>query len=425
MTRDQTGRLIGGIFGLVFVEVNAGTLPSVAGVPLRVLAIAAFVGLLVMLRRDRTPLPTRTAPRTNFGRRYRLVVAVEAVVGQSDHECDPGRCRSWGMQQAVDDKDAGQCVGSALGTTDGMLFEAHGDDVAGRATGRGLAVPLIAVGRVLGAVTFRRQAGSFSSEDVLLAREIAARTATAIDNALLYRRERLAALALQRHLLPARLPSATWFQPAYRYRPAEDDTLAGGDWYDALLLPGGRVGLGIGDVMGHGVGAAAAMGRYRSSVHALLAVGLPPGQLLTRLDGLFTGDAGELAATCACAVYDAGTGYCRLALAGHPPPLLIRPDGSADVLSPEPGPPLGMGLLHVYPDIKLPVPPGSLLVFYTDGMIEDRSAVLDLDQGIAILGRAVRDPGAPLDEVCDALMAARPAGSADDAALLVARLGRV
>ncbi|MFJ2581349.1 PP2C family protein-serine/threonine phosphatase [Kitasatospora aureofaciens] len=329
------------------------------------------------------------------------------------------------MQQAVDDKDAGQCVGSALGTTDGMLFEAHGDDVAGRATGRGLAVPLIAVGRVLGAVTFRRQAGSFSSEDVLLAREIAARTATAIDNALLYRRERLAALALQRHLLPARLPSATWFQPAYRYRPAEDDTLAGGDWYDALLLPGGRVGLGIGDVMGHGVGAAAAMGRYRSSVHALLAVGLPPGQLLTRLDGLFTGDAGELAATCACAVYDAGTGYCRLALAGHPPPLLIRPDGSADVLSPEPGPPLGMGLLHVYPDIKLPVPPGSLLVFYTDGMIEDRSAVLDLDQGIAILGRAVRDPGAPLDEVCDALMAARPAGSADDAALLVARLGRV
>ncbi|WP_336049797.1 SpoIIE family protein phosphatase [Streptomyces sp. CA2R101] len=313
---------------------------------------------------------------------------------------------------------AAQCVSSAQP----VAFETAKKD--GSAL-HGMAVPLLAVGRMIGAVTFLRQVDAFSSEDTLLAREIAARTATAIDNALLYRRERLAALALQRHLLPTQLPSEKWFQLAYRYRPAEDDSLAGGDWYDAVTLPGGRIGLGIGDVIGHGVGAAAAMGCYRSSVHALLAVGLPPGQLLTRLDGLFAGIDGELAATCTCVVYDGGVGRCRVALAGHPPPLLVMPDGSVAVLGCEPGPPVGMGLHDVYADEEYPVPPGSLIVLYTDGMIEDRKAVLDLDQGIALLSRAVRDPKAPLDEICDAMTAVRPASSADDAALLVARLGRL
>ncbi|GAA1247285.1 hypothetical protein GCM10009665_42840 [Kitasatospora nipponensis] len=315
---------------------------------------------------------------------------------------------------------AAECTGSARP----VPFEEPRHGTTGRAAPHGVAVPLVAGGGVLGAVTFHR-ADPFGEEDLLLAGEIAARTATALGNALLYRRERLAALALQRRLLPARLPSTPWFRPAYRYRPAEDDTLAGGDWYDALVLPGARVGVGVGDVMGHGLGAAAAMGRYRASVHALLAVGLAPGQLLTRLDGLFAGGDDDLPATCACVVYDAGTGRCRLALAGHPPPLLIGPDGSVEVLSCDPGPPLGMGLLQVYPDVEHPVAPGSLLVLYSDGMIEDRGPAQDLDQGIALLGRAVRDPAAPLDEVCDALLAARPAGSADDATLLVARLGRV
>ncbi|MFE9637295.1 SpoIIE family protein phosphatase [Streptomyces sp. NPDC006463] len=316
-------------------------------------------------------------------------------------------------------------VAACLDSAQPVAFEGAGGGRADVAARYGLAVPLVAVGRLLGAVTFLRQAGPFSSEAVLLAREIAARTATAIDNALRYRRERLAALALQRHLLPARLPSANWFQLAYRYHPAEDDNLAGGDWYDAVALPGGRIGLGIGDVMGHGVAAAAAMGRYRASVHALLSVGMPPGPLLTRLDALFTGSDGELAATCACVVYDGGTGRCRIALAGHPPALLLRPDGSVCRLPCDAGPPLGMDLRHVYRDREHRVPPGSVLVLYTDGMIEDRSALLDLDQGIELLSRAVRDPRAPLNEVCDALMAARPASSVDDAALLVARLGQL
>ncbi|WP_405594222.1 SpoIIE family protein phosphatase [Streptomyces sp. NBC_01092] len=288
----------------------------------------------------------------------------------------------------------------------------------------GIALPLLAGGQVLGAITFSRP-GGFDADDVLTTRDIAARAAMAIDNALLYRRERLATLALQRHLLPARLPDIPWAKSAYRYLPAQDGTLAGGDWYDVVRLPGGRIGLTVGDVMGHGLGAAAAMGRYRSSARALLAVGLEPGQLLTRLDGLKDDADNDLPATCVCVVYDGAGGDLRVALAGHPPPLLVRPDGSADILAADPGPPVGMGLDHVYESAHCVVPSGSLLVLYTDGMIEDRSTFLDLDQGIAMLRRAVHHTETPLDEVCDALVAVRPANSADDATVVVTRLTRL
>ncbi|MFF0033406.1 PP2C family protein-serine/threonine phosphatase [Streptomyces avermitilis] len=137
------------------------------------------------------------------------------------------------------------------------------------------------------------------------------------------------------------------------------------------------------------------------------------------------GAGNDLPATCACAVYDGVTGDLRLALAGHPPPLLVRPDGSADILAADPGPPGGMGLDHVYEDAHHLVPSGSLLVLYTDGMIEDRSTFLDLEQGIAMLRRAVHNTEASLDEVCVALMAARPANSADDATLFVTRRTRI
>ncbi|MFJ3778227.1 SpoIIE family protein phosphatase [Streptomyces sp. NPDC090075] len=300
-------------------------------------------------------------------------------------------------------------------------------DAAGDQPHRGVCVPLLAAGHVLGAITFSGP-GDFDPDDVLTLREIAARTAMAVDNALLYRRERLATLTLQRQLLPARLPGIPWARSAHRHLPAQNGTLAGGDWYDVVQLPGGRVGMTVGDVMGHGLGAAAAMGRYRSSARALLAVGLEPGQLLTRLDALHGPDDGadnHLPATCVCAVYDGVTGDLGLALAGHPPPLLIRPDGSADTLTADPGPPVGMGLDHTYENVHRAVPSGSLLVLYTDGMIEDRGALFDLDQGIAMLRRAVHSTETPLDEVCDALMAVRPANSQDDATLFVTRLTRV
>ncbi|MDF3142274.1 MULTISPECIES: SpoIIE family protein phosphatase [unclassified Streptomyces] len=318
-----------------------------------------------------------------------------------------------------------ECILSAETVASRVRVLGEGDaDEAREPPHHALAVPLLAAGQVLGAITFCRP-GGFDPDDVLTARDIAARTAMALDNALLYRRERLATLALQRHLLPARLPDLPWARSAHRYLPAENGTLAGGDWYDCVRLPGGRVGLTVGDVMGHGLGAAAAMGRYRSSARALLAVGLEPGQLLTRLDGLDDGTDNDLPATCACVVYDAVTGDLRLALAGHPPPLLIHPNGSADILAADPGPPVGMGLDHVYEHAHHLVPPGSLLVLYTDGMIEDRSTFLDLEQGIGLLRRAVHRTETSLDEVCDALLTARPTNSADDATLFVTRLTRI
>ncbi|MEE1836152.1 SpoIIE family protein phosphatase [Streptomyces sp. SP17KL33] len=309
-------------------------------------------------------------------------------------------------------------VGECIRSADAVSFHV---DEAQEPPHHGIALPLLAAGHVLGAVTFSGPT-SFDADDLLTMRDIAARTAMAIDNALLYRRERLATLALQRHLLPARLPDIPWARTAHRYLPAQNGTLAGGDWYDIVRLPGARVGMTVGDVMGHGLGAAAAMGRYRSSARALLSVGLEPGQLLTRLDGLGDETDDELPATCVCAVYDGATGDLRLALAGHPPPLLIRPDGSAEILAADPGPPMGMGLDHTYESTHRAVPPGSLLVLYTDGMIEDRHSLVDLDQGISMLRRAVHHTEMPLDEVCDALMAVRPANSADDATLFVARL---
>ncbi|GAB7110658.1 SpoIIE family protein phosphatase [Streptomyces phaeofaciens JCM 4814] len=312
-------------------------------------------------------------------------------------------------------------VGECIRSADVVSFHV---EEAQEQTQYAISAPLLAAGQVLGAITFSAP-GHFDADDVLTMRDIAARTAMALDNALLYRRERLATLALQRHLLPARLPDVPWAESAHRYLPAQNGTLAGGDWYDTVRLPGGRIGLTVGDVMGHGLGAAAAMGRYRSSARALLAVGLEPGQLLTRLDGLDDGADTDLPATCVCVVYDGVTGDLRLALAGHPPPLLVRPDGSADTLAADPGPPVGMGLDHTYENTHFAVPPGSLLVLYTDGMIEDRSTILDLDQGITMLRRAVHHTETPLDEVCDALMAVRPANSADDATLFVTRLTRV
>ncbi|MFE5813143.1 SpoIIE family protein phosphatase [Streptomyces sp. NPDC056479] len=310
-----------------------------------------------------------------------------------------------------------ECVRSA----DAVSFRMDG---AHEEQHHAIALPLLAAGHVLGAITFSRP-GGFDADDVLTTRDIAARAAMAIDNALLYRRERLAALALQRHLLPARLPDIPWARSAHRYLPAQDGTLAGGDWYDAVQLPGGRIGLTVGDVMGHGLGSAAAMGRYRSSARALLAVGLEPGQLLTRLDALNDDADNDPPATCVCALYDGATGDLRIALAGHPPPLLVRPDGSTDILAVDPGPPVGMGLAHVYENVHCVVPSGSLLVLYTDGVIEDRSTLLDLDQGIAMLRRAVHNTETPLDEVCDALMAVRPSNSADDATVFVTRLTRI
>ena len=307
-------------------------------------------------------------------------------------------------------------------------------------------VPLRARGTALGVAVFGRHArlDPFEPEDLLLADELAAKAATAIDNARRYTRERTVALALQRSLLPQRLPEAPAVELASRYRPAEFGV--GGDWYDVIPLSGARVALVVGDVVGHGVHAAATMGRLRTAVRTLAAGELPPEELLTRLDDVLTrltvgedlipgvaisnvdidensgiGETGDIGATCLYAVYDPVARRCSLARAGHPPPAAVTPDGKVTFLEVPAGPPLGLGLDALpYEAVDVDLPAGTLLALYTDGLIESRDH--DIDEGLNELRRLLATPAPTPDVACkrvlDALLPDHPA---DDAALLLAR----
>ncbi|WP_416981845.1 SpoIIE family protein phosphatase [Streptomyces sp. T028] len=306
-----------------------------------------------------------------------------------------------------------------------------------------MAVPLNARGHTLGVAVFVRhqRPESFGEADLLLAEEITARAAVCIDNARRYTRERDTALTLQRTLLPQRLPAQAAVEAAFRYLPS--DTLAGvgGDWFDLIPLSGARVALVVGDVVGHGIQASAIMGRLRTAVRTLADIDLPPDELLTHLDDLVirlsvdaapeddvppdratemaTEMAAGLGATCLYAVYDPVSRACTLASAGHPAPAVVGPAGDVAFPDVPPGPPLGLGGVP-FETTEIVLAEGSLLVLYTDGLVESREQ--DLDEGTVRLRRALARPAASLDEVCDALLASvPPEDPGDDIALLLAR----
>ncbi|MEV1067358.1 SpoIIE family protein phosphatase [Streptomyces sp. NPDC050263] len=301
-----------------------------------------------------------------------------------------------------------------------------------------MAVPLTARGHTLGVVVFLRhqRPESFSEGDLLLAEEITARAAVCIDNARRYARERETALALQTALLPQRLPAQPAVEAAFRYLPT--DTLAGvgGDWFDLIPLSGARVALVVGDVVGHGVQASAIMGRLRTAVRTLADIDLPPDELLTHLDDLVIrlsadtdadgaswDQAAEMAtglgSTCLYAVYDPTSRVCTMSRAGHPVPAVVSPAGAVHFLDVPAGPPLGLGGLP-FETIEVTLPEGSLLVLYSDGLVESREQ--DFDEGTARLRSALASPVTSLDDLCDLVLATvPPKDPADDIALLVAR----
>ena len=306
-----------------------------------------------------------------------------------------------------------------------------------------MVVPVRARGATLGIAFFarRRRPEPFGDDDLVLAEEMVARAAVCIDNARRYTREHATALTLQRSLLPQRLPEQAAVQVATRYLPASSGIAVGGDWFDVIRLSGSRVGLVVGDVVGHGIHAAATMGRLRTAVRTLADVDLGPGELLTRLDDMVTrlvseeglSPSGEsptdLSATCLYAVYDPVSRCCSLARAGHPPPAIVTPGGTAEFLDLPAGPPLGLGGLP-FEEAEVELPEGSLLVLYTDGMIESRRR--DLDIGLnamrKVLGEVDLQPDGPprpapsLESICDSLIEALlPERAEDDAALLIAR----
>ncbi|MFD1660880.1 SpoIIE family protein phosphatase [Streptomyces caeni] len=300
-----------------------------------------------------------------------------------------------------------------------------------------MVIPLRARGIALGvSVIVRHQRPEpFEEDDLLLAQEIGARAAVAVDNARRYTLERNTALALQRSLLPRRLAAQDAVEVAYRYLPARTRAGLGGDWFDVIPLSGARVALVVGDVVGHGLRASATMGRLRTAVRTLADVDLPTDELLVHLDDLVTHLAAEeepiaepeadievstdLIATCLYVVYDPISRRCTAASAGHPPPAVVTPDGTADFVEVSPGPPLGVGGLP-FEAVEWELPRGSLLALYTDGLIEGTKH--DLGKGLTLLRRSLEEPAASLEDVCDNLIRSLlPAQPQDDVALLVAR----
>ncbi|MFJ3921867.1 SpoIIE family protein phosphatase [Streptomyces sp. NPDC090022] len=283
-------------------------------------------------------------------------------------------------------------------------------------------VPLVARDLVLGLATFyrARTATPFGPEDVTLAGELAARAAVSIDNARLYHREHETAVILQRSMLPQHITPPPGIEVAHRYLPASDVNEIGGDWYDVLQLPGGKAALLIGDVMGHGIAAAAVMGRLSASVRALARLDLAPEDLLHQLEAALDDLADPMIATFLYAVVDPHTGHCRITRAGHPPPVTVTPDGTVSILDLPPGTPLGVGGT-VFTTTDLTLPPGSVLVLYTDGLVEARGR--DIDDRLSELTRLLTEPQHSLDHLCDSLVTHLvPASADDDIALLVARL---
>ncbi|WSY28372.1 SpoIIE family protein phosphatase [Streptomyces sp. NBC_00887] len=304
-----------------------------------------------------------------------------------------------------------------------------------------MAVPLRARGTVLGIAVFVRAAFSdaFEDDDLALAEELASRAALCLDNARRYARERETALTLQRSLLPGEFGGSTSVDIAVRYLPAGAAGGVGGDWFDVIPLSGARVALVVGDPVGHGISAAAAMGRLRAAVHTLADMDLPPEELLAHLDDLVLrlvdeessgladhGPASNVqGARCLYAVYDPVTVSCTVARAGHVPPLVVTPGRT--VLTPElpAGPPLGVGTFP-FEAAEFDVEEGTVLVLFTDGLLRgsDPARSLETDR----LAAALSSLNGDLERAADDLLAAMLDGSpVDDIALVLARthaLGR-
>jgi PAS domain S-box-containing protein len=257
--------------------------------------------------------------------------------------------------------------------------------------------------------------------------DFAARAAASFNNAYLHARERSTALMLQRWLLPEELPDVEDVRLAHRYRPGSPGADVGGDWFDVIPLPGRRVALVVGDVMGSGLRVAGIMGQFRTAARTLARLDLSPAVVLRELDELARSLGETHIATCVYVVYDAVAGRCVAATAGHLPPIIADPGGAVDVVELAPGTPLGVGRAK-FEEREFPVEPGAVLVLYTDGLVEDRDrdASDGIDDLIGVISKAdpAGDP-ARLEGVCDAAFDTMlDPQRADDATLLVAALDR-
>ncbi|MBB6349511.1 SpoIIE family protein phosphatase [Nonomuraea muscovyensis] len=271
-------------------------------------------------------------------------------------------------------------------------------------------LPLLAAGRALGALRFSfTRPQKISQEDGVFLEALAGQCALAVERATLFEREHRTAETLQRSLLPDRLPVIRGLELAQRFRSGSRHVQVGGDWYDAFVLQDGRVAAVVGDVMGKGVKAAAGMGRIRNAMRALALTNPPPAAVLTGLDRVFDAtEEEEQVTTLAYMVVEPVTGEGTLALAGHPPPVLVSPQGTAVLCDAQPGTPLGWPTSRR--QFRFVVPPGHTAVLYSDGLVENRKRGLDagLAEICSVVTEAppevVRSPHMLLDFLVDRML---------------------
>ncbi|WP_367321050.1 SpoIIE family protein phosphatase [Streptomyces sp. HUAS ZL42] len=294
---------------------------------------------------------------------------------------------------------------------------------------RAILAPLRGRRRVIGAAVFIRRPDRipFEADDLLVAAQLATHSALGIDKAVLYGREAYIADELQRTMLPETLPRPTGVRLASRYLPAAETARVGGDWYDAIPLPGSRVALVVGDVMGHSMTSAAIMGQLRTTAQTLAGLDLPPQEVLHHLDEQAQRLGTDRMATCLYAVYDPVSHRITIANAGHPPPILLHLGGRAEVLRVPPGAPIGVGGVD-FEAVELDAPAGATLLLYTDGLVESR--LRDVATGIEQLREKLvataqltgPDHPPPLEALCDEVLdMLGPGDRDDDIALLAAR----
>jgi anti-sigma regulatory factor (Ser/Thr protein kinase)/GAF domain-containing protein len=267
-----------------------------------------------------------------------------------------------------------------------------------------------------------RSPRELTGDDRALLRSMVAQCGLALERASQYEAEQTIAETLQRSVLPSSLPRVEGVQLAARYLPGSEQLDVGGDWFDALQLPDGKLGLVVGDVVGKGVQAAASMAQLRNAIRAFSVDRMKPSSVLVRLNRLADEVLDTSFATLAYVALEPHTGMCRLSSAGHPPPAIAYPDGRVELVEGAQGLPLGTGMRTTYRQETVALPAGTVVVLYTDGLVERRGR--SIDEGLAALCAALsaapKDPDRLLEHILEHVVGNEPRG--DDIALLAARV---
>jgi serine phosphatase RsbU (regulator of sigma subunit)/anti-sigma regulatory factor (Ser/Thr protein kinase) len=298
-----------------------------------------------------------------------------------------------------------------------------GRELAGTGHASFLFVPLVVGGRAEGVlVASWKEQTTLTQEDRSFVQTLANLCAQALERARHFESERTIAETLQRSVLPVSLPQVDGIRIAARYLPGTTEVEVGGDWFDAIQLPNGRLGLVVGDVVGKGVRSAATMAQLRNALRAFALDQMKPSSTIARLNRLMEGVSESSFATVVYLVIDRVAGVCRFTSAGHPPPLAVYPDGRAEYLEGGRGLPLGTVSEPSYTQDTVDVPIGSTLILYTDGLIERRDQTIDegLDQLREAASAGPLDPERLVEHVLQELVGAGE--RRDDIAILAVRV---